>query len=415
MIRTPLTLVCLFASPAVADTTITVDGGRGPVVVHVPDAYDPSVSLPLVMLLHGYCGTGPGQEAYMQFAQHVDTGNFFYLYPTGLFDSSCNYWNGTPACCAFFAMPDDSSYLAALIDAVKAELSVDPLKVHLVGHSNGGFMSYRMACDHAGTIASIASLAGATFRNLSSCHATEPVHVLQIHGTQDTVIDFDGGFINGVPYPGAQETVDLWITIDGCSTTATTGAPLNLVVNLFGDETQVTIFDTGCEPGGSAELWTIQNGSHSPNLAAGFSAHVLDWFDAHPKPAVGTSYCVSSANSTGKPSRLYAYGSPSVSQNQPLTFVATNVPSGAAGGLLFSSGAIQIPLFDGTLCVGPSFQLQLPFLISSAGGEVRRTLVVPQTPALAGFAGRFQFGFLDPGGGPAGVNFSDGLAVTLAP
>ena len=24
-------------------------------------------------------------------------------------------------------------------------------------------------------------------------------------------------------------------------------------------------------------------------------------------------------------------------------------------------------------------------------------------------------GFLDPGGGPAGVNFSDGLAVTLVP
>ena len=35
---------------------------------------------------------------------------------------------------------------------------------------------------------------------------SEAVHVLQIHGTQDGTILFNGGAINGVPYPSAFET-----------------------------------------------------------------------------------------------------------------------------------------------------------------------------------------------------------------
>jgi len=406
------------AGASLADTTITVDAGRGPVTVRVPDSYDPATPLPMVMLLHGYCSTGPQQELYMQFAQFVDGREFVYLFPTGLFDGNCNYWNGTPACCAFVQQPDDSSYLASLIDAVKAQLSIDPGRVHLVGHSNGGFMSYRMACDHAGVIASVASLAGATFRNLSSCLATEPVHVLQIHGTLDTVIEYDGGSIGGVPYPSAQLTIDNWLAIDGCAPTPVAGAPLDIDTSLAGAETTVEIWSTGCAPGGSAELWTIQDGTHVPPLdigGTGFSASVLDWFETHGKAELGTSYCISDANSTGKPARLFAFGSSSVSAGAPLTIVGSNLPAGAIAATMFATSTLQIPALDGTFCLGAGAAFVGPILTASPGGEARYTLSAPQNPALVGFVGNFQQGYLDPLGGPNGVNFTDGRSITLTP
>ena len=64
-------------------------------------------------------------------------------------------------------------------------MNVDPYRIYVAGHSNGGFMSYRLACTHADRIAAIVSLAGATFDTPADCSPTEPVAVLQIHGTAD--------------------------------------------------------------------------------------------------------------------------------------------------------------------------------------------------------------------------------------
>ena len=74
--------------------------------------------------------------------------------------------------------------------------------------------AYRMACDHADLIAGIASLAGATFDDPSSCQPSEPVHILQIHGTSDGVIAYGGGSVNAT-FPGAVETIETWGTYNG--------------------------------------------------------------------------------------------------------------------------------------------------------------------------------------------------------
>ena len=107
----------------------------------------------------------------------------------------------------------------SIIDAVKAKYSVDPKRVFVLGHSNGGFMSYRMACDHADTIAAIASLAGATFDDPSMCKPSEHVSVLQIHGTADQTIKYTGDQIIGHTYPGAEKSVATWAKYDGCTGT----------------------------------------------------------------------------------------------------------------------------------------------------------------------------------------------------
>src|SRR5262249_37764283 len=138
-------------------------GGDRPVDVFVPDSVQPGVPAPLVILLHGYGVSGIVEELYMELQSMAAKKGFYYAHPTGTIDSQQDcFWNATDACCNFDGSAvDDVGYLMSVIHEIEARYTVDPKRVYLVGHSNGGFMTYRMACDHAETIAAIASLAGA--------------------------------------------------------------------------------------------------------------------------------------------------------------------------------------------------------------------------------------------------------------
>ena len=149
-------------------------------------------------------------------------------------DSDGNrFWNATDACCNFDrAAVDDVAYLTDVIAEIQAELAIDPKRIALVGHSNGGFMSYRMACEQADLVSAIVSLAGATFADPADCAPSEPVSVVQIHGTADDVILYEGGgpFTDATgPYPGAETTAEIWATYDGCGETS---SPLSAKVDV---------------------------------------------------------------------------------------------------------------------------------------------------------------------------------------
>lgn len=417
----PLLISLFLTLPGATATAgnLVVDAGRGPISVQIPAGYDPAVPAPLVLLLHGYGASGPSQEAYMQFGAWVDTYGFLFAFPSGLQNPlGDRYWNGTDACCDLFGSGvDDVAYLTALIDAVKAQMNIDPTRVHLIGHSNGGFMSYHMACARSEEIASIASLAGATFDDPLDCSPGEPVHVLQIHGTADSTILYGGGTI-GAPYPGAVETVEQWAGFGGCSLTPDTSAPpLDLVSNLPGAETTVARYESACNPGGSAELWTIAGGSHVPSLTITFRTAVLDFLFAHPKPAVGTEFCTPSTNSTGLAGRLAVTGSDSVAA-QNLNLVAFNTPPAGLGLFIVSNQTALIPFGDGFLCLGPPVLRITPAAPSSDGGEARRSLDFSASygALLApGSDAHFQYWYRDVPGGPAGFNLTTAVSVSLQP
>jgi polyhydroxybutyrate depolymerase len=220
-------------------------GGDRPVDVTVPDGLPAGEKVPLVMLLHGYGVGGLVEELYMALRPLALKHGFVYAVPTGTVDSMGKYfWNATDACCNFDGSSvDDSAYLAGVIDEIVARYPVDPKRVFLVGHSNGGFMSYRMACDHADKIAAIASLAGAMWLDTAKCAPSQPVHVLQIHGTADADVAYDGS--PGIP--SAQTTVQDWATLDGCASAPDTSAPpLDLDTQLPGAETTVQRWAQGC-------------------------------------------------------------------------------------------------------------------------------------------------------------------------
>lgn len=251
----------------------------------IPSSYSKDTSLPLVVLLHGYGATGAQQESYMKFESVAEKNKFILVYPDGTTDSvGKRFWNATDACCNFFSEVDDDAYLLSILKEMESNYSIDAKRIYFVGHSNGGFMSYRMACRHPDRIAAIASLAGASFFKETDCGAKSSVSVLQVHGTKDETILYEGGQILGNSYPSAFASASQWATVNQCTKNAVSrSTKLDLEGNIAGDETSIKAW-TNCQNSSEVELWTVENATHIPTLSSTFATKIWEFFAAHPKP-----------------------------------------------------------------------------------------------------------------------------------
>jgi polyhydroxybutyrate depolymerase len=263
-------------------------GGDRPALVGIPLDYDPTVSHPLIIVLHGFGPfTGEIQAGFLGMLDMIDEKGFVMVLPDGTLNENGNrFWNGATACCDPNDEIDDVGYLSGLIEEAKQIYNVDEKRVYLMGHSNGGFMSFRMACEASELITAIVSLAGSTFADSADCQpATLPVSVLAVHGTADGTILYDG-----VPdaYPSAPDTVESFASAAGCDTSASSVlGNVDLIDAVDGDETEQVAYTTGCQAGLDAGLWTIQDGPHIPFFNApasgntSFAVLASDWLLAH--------------------------------------------------------------------------------------------------------------------------------------
>jgi polyhydroxybutyrate depolymerase len=270
----------------------TFDGGRDPLVlmrpfdVTIPVGYRLDQPVPLVVLLHGYTMTARAQDAYFRVSRLAQQRRFLVALPDGLPDSSnFQYWNATDACCAFGKTTDDVAYLGAVIRDVQARYAVDPKRIFIVGFSNGGFMAHRLGCDLADLVAGFVSVAGSTWADASKCNPSQRVAALQLHGTIDSIIPYDGGTTFGPAFPSAETSVRTWASKNACTSTMLTPLPgdLDLDTALPGTETERAAF-LGCADNGAAELWTIRGATHQLTLDETFAERVYTWLMAHPKP-----------------------------------------------------------------------------------------------------------------------------------
>jgi polyhydroxybutyrate depolymerase len=255
-----------------------------PYTLHVPTGYDPGKPTPLVVMFHGYSASGALEEAYFGLTVTSDAHDFLYAYGDGTTDKNGNeFWNATDACCNYDGSTvDDVAYFDAIVADVSAKKNVDPKRVYVIGHSNGGFMAHRLACGRAGTVAAILSLEGAVWNDASKCNPSEKVSVVEVHGTADTIIAYAGGTTQSGAYPGALQTVATWAAKDGCSGALAATAQAPAIVS--GMQTTVQAYG-GCPSGVDVELWTVQGGQHIPTLAhPGWGEAVWSFLDAHPKP-----------------------------------------------------------------------------------------------------------------------------------
>ncbi|MFC8600093.1 alpha/beta hydrolase family esterase [Isoptericola sp. NPDC057191] len=272
----PVVLAAAAALPAGAAGTVDV-GGR-PVQVQVPPGYDPASPAPLLVVLHGF-GSDPARvDDLLGLREEAAARGALYVLPEGTTGpDGRRFWNASDACCgAERADVDDSAYLALVVRTLATTYAVDPRRVAVVGYSNGGFMAYRTACDHADLVSTVVSLAGAMPADGRACRPSRPVRVVQVHGTDDPVIRAAGGRREGHAYPGAAASAAAWARLDDCPAPPLTAPGLrDLDTAVPGAETTVTTW-AGCADGTSVQLWSIAGADHSPALGTAFATAVLD-------------------------------------------------------------------------------------------------------------------------------------------
>jgi polyhydroxybutyrate depolymerase len=267
------------------------DGQTPPneVPIYLPSDYDPSEEFPLVIFLHGYAPlTTAWYDILLPLQKDANTKGYIFAKPDGSQDGLGEfYWAATDACCDMWGNePDHVGYLLALVESIQEKYNIDPRRIHLIGHSNGGFMCHRMACEAPEKFASVVSISGAMWFDPSNCQPKAPIHVLNIHGTFDPIILWTGGLIGLTPYPGANYSTEYWAAHNGCSTNATNGGSFDFDWFILFNETTRWIYE-GCDDSqaGSAELWQVTTAGHFPAISSEGIDALFDYLDTHTNPS----------------------------------------------------------------------------------------------------------------------------------
>ncbi len=281
-----LLFLLLFSVAPKSHATSYEVGGLRPAILNTPPDYSPEKKFPLLLFLHGYTGTSAYYERYLDVTTQLSQRGFVSIVPNGSKNSKgYQFWNATPECCDFEASGiDDVGYLTQLIQEASARFSIDPKRIYLMGHSNGGFMSYRMACESNGLIAGIISIAGATFKTPEQCLRPFPLKVLQIHGDKDDVVPYG----ENESFPSPSFSVQAWKQQMQCQSTIELKSALDLTQDILPDtdtrETDTLLWDN-CLDGAKVGLWTIRGGSHSPSFyPASLFSKVLEFMEAQSLP-----------------------------------------------------------------------------------------------------------------------------------
>ena len=137
--------------------TITHDALQREYILYVPASYTGSNAVPLVFNFHGYTSNATEQMWYGDFRPIADTANFIIVHPNGMLDATGTThfnvgWGGSTI--------DDVGFTSALLDSISADYNINADRVYSTGMSNGGFMSYQLACQLSDKIAAIASVTG---------------------------------------------------------------------------------------------------------------------------------------------------------------------------------------------------------------------------------------------------------------
>lgn len=242
---------------------------------------------PLVVSLHGFGGDSAGHSAYVPLHERVNSDGFALLLPNGQLDGQGNrFWNPTDECCdGGKTGGDDVAYLGELVAEARAIADFGP--VYFFGYSNGGFMSYHMACKGLPGLRAVASLAGTSYVEDSSCEGAPPVSVLHIHGTADDAILYQGSEIGPdrsgdgerAFFAGAEEMMARWGRRAGCDWPQDPRAYSTFDLDRYvpGPETQAFRPQSVCAEGISIELWKGVGSSHSPGYGAAFVDALLGW------------------------------------------------------------------------------------------------------------------------------------------
>lgn len=201
--------------------SFTFEGIERTYVVHLPPDYNDSIPLPLIIAMHGGFGSAANLENQSQLSAKSDEANIIVVYPEGVKGGALNIrtWNAG-WCCGFASSSNvnDVGFINALLDTLITDLAIDTNRIYATGMSNGGFMSYRLACELPNRIAAIAPVAASM--SLTECNPTRSVPVISFHSYQDSNVPYDGGQGSGPSrhHNSPQDSVlTAWSNLNSCT------------------------------------------------------------------------------------------------------------------------------------------------------------------------------------------------------
>jgi polyhydroxybutyrate depolymerase len=156
-----------------------------------------SEPMPLILALHGGGGTARSMCAMPGgLAEPAQRAGYLLVCPQG-FERHWNDGRDIQAWQAHAQGIDDVGFLMGLIGKLSDDYWIDPDRIYATGISNGGQMSYRLACERSETLRAIAPVVASMATTLD-CTPTHPVSVLVINGTEDPLVPYSGGEIRAM-------------------------------------------------------------------------------------------------------------------------------------------------------------------------------------------------------------------------
>ena len=212
---------------------------------------------PVLFVLHGYTSRGLWIMNYSGFQSIADDAGLIVIYPQGTLLPATGQTHWNVGGWTTSSTTDDVGFINAVINFLNNEYSINSKRIYSTGMSNGGYMSYKLACDLSPRIAGVVSVTGSmTSETLDGCNPTHPTSVAQIHGLQDSVVNYDG---NGFSKP-IEEVMNYWVNINNCSLESDTS---EISGNNGGGIHDVY---SGCDNQTNVELYLMTNMGHNwPN------------------------------------------------------------------------------------------------------------------------------------------------------
>lgn len=193
--------------------SLEVDGITRIYRLYIPASYTGNEEVPLVLNLHGYGSNSLEQFLYGNFTAIADTANFIIAMPEGTTDLVGNLsWNTFG-----LSAVDDVGFLSQFIDFVSSQYNIDQERIYSTGMSNGGFMSYELACQLGNKITAIASVTGSmNVLRIADCNPGRVFPVMQIHGTMDATVPYNGN----IAFAPIDSVVSFWRANNTCISNA---------------------------------------------------------------------------------------------------------------------------------------------------------------------------------------------------
>ena len=193
-------------------------------------------------------------------------------------------------------------FFSAIIDRLESSYSVDASRIYLTGGASGGLLVFKLACELANRIAAVAPVIATMPAILSqNCHPARPISILEINGTADRDVRYEGGmklglFGNfGTSLLSTQASAHWWAQTDGCA-----DAPVrdSLPPKTKGGLETLRDIYTGCREGTVVALYSVVGGGHTwpggeglrriffGRTSRDLNANEVIWqfFEAHPFP-----------------------------------------------------------------------------------------------------------------------------------